>query len=392
MSSSSVILAIGTEVTSGQIINRNAAWIAQRLEELGIPSLTHIAVPDDHSLIQNALNSAAKLLEQHSSSLLFVTGGLGPTTDDFTRDAISNWLGQPLEFHEDSWTQIQKLFEARGLPVSPNNRQQCFYPKGAHVLPNSAGTANGFEMAIPGLRIWVLPGPPKEIEAIWKDHIENSLIGLVPPEDHLELHTWQCLGQGESWLAEKVEAALEGSQLAHGYRVHMPYVEIKIWCKPAQLPAAQPYFDKLEKALGTFLVKRGGGTLRDNFVAQVLAHLQEHPTQNFHIVDLMTKGLLAQKILEYCHRLDADISRIHFHQAAPTNLENLKKVDTVFTLEAGSPGSGSATVFLHCPQHPDRKKVLQSQYINTNVNNRLRAYSIEIAFQVAAHWLAGGRE
>src|SRR4051794_23818144 len=95
------ILAIGTELTTGQITNRNAAWISEQLVNLGAEVVLHEVVADEHQHIREALERCGKV-----SQLVFVTGGLGPTSDDFTRNVVAEWLGQPLEFDDPSWKRI----------------------------------------------------------------------------------------------------------------------------------------------------------------------------------------------------------------------------------------------------------------------------------------------
>ncbi|MCM2324110.1 MAG: competence/damage-inducible protein A, partial [Oligoflexia bacterium] len=143
------VLAVGTELTAGETLNRNAAWISEKLTRLGVEVVLHETVRDSRPEILAALEHCGR-----SSELLFVTGGLGPTTDDFTREVIAEWIGKPLQFHEPSWTGIQERLRQLAVPVAPSNRQQCFFPEGARVLPNSQGTANGFLLQKDGLLLW----------------------------------------------------------------------------------------------------------------------------------------------------------------------------------------------------------------------------------------------
>lgn len=137
------LLTVGTELTTGQILNRNASWLSEKLTNLGIHVVLHETVADDHEMIYKALEHCA-----HHSQLIFVTGGLGPTTDDFTRLVVAEWLNHPLEFHEASWKAILDRLGKFGLPVAESNRQQCFFPKNSQILPNPQGTAAGFTAQI----------------------------------------------------------------------------------------------------------------------------------------------------------------------------------------------------------------------------------------------------
>ena len=105
------ILAVGTELTTGQITNRNAAWISERLTSLGVEVVLHETVPDERNRILHALQNC----EQHSQ-FIFVTGGLGPTSDDFTREVIAQWLKKPLLFDPETWNQVTDRLKRIGIP------------------------------------------------------------------------------------------------------------------------------------------------------------------------------------------------------------------------------------------------------------------------------------
>ncbi|MCB0350203.1 MAG: competence/damage-inducible protein A, partial [Bdellovibrionales bacterium] len=160
------IIAIGTEVTSGEVINSNAAWLASHLEEMGFEVSLHVAIPDDRQQILTTLDWA-----QSQVDLLITTGGLGPTTDDFTAEVISDWLQVPFQWNEEVWVELQQLYQARGLKVLESNKTKCWFPQGAILLKNPVGSAHGFLFQSQKKKIAVLPGPPREIEGIWKDSL-----------------------------------------------------------------------------------------------------------------------------------------------------------------------------------------------------------------------------
>ena len=280
------ILAVGTELTTGQIINRNAASLSDWLSELGVEIALHETVPDDRELIQRSLDHCAT-----ESSVILVTGGLGPTTDDFTRDEITRWLGLPLEFHAPSWERIFTRLSSLGIPVAESNRQQCNFPKGAEILENPAGTASGFYIQGHGKHLIVLPGPPREIEAIWKHcNLASKVRGWFPSARKLELFTWQCLGKSEAELGELTEAAVAGSGLLTGYRAHRPFVEVKIWVPEGEVESARPWFVKLEAAIGPWVATRQAEDLAGRLVA-VLARLGS----GVEVYDFASGGVLAER-------------------------------------------------------------------------------------------------
>ncbi|MCX6131387.1 MAG: molybdopterin-binding protein [Proteobacteria bacterium] len=245
------ILTIGTEVSTGQIVNSNAAWIADQLVNLKINPVWHLTVPDDECEIIDALNLAAQRCQ-----LLFVTGGLGPTTDDITRQILSRWWGDELNFQQSSWEKILQRFQTLGIHAPESNKQQCWFPSSAQVLDNPAGTADAFSLKRLGLQIWCLPGPPEEIKAIWKKNIQSQLLELAKESDSFRLFRWHLIGKSESALGEIVEAAIANSSLISGYRPHAPYIEVKIWCRESELDKNKVWLDKLDQALSPWLIGR----------------------------------------------------------------------------------------------------------------------------------------
>jgi molybdenum cofactor synthesis domain-containing protein len=245
------ILTIGTEVSSGQIINSNAAWIADQLVNLKMNPVWHLTVPDDEREIMDALNLAAS-----RTRLLFITGGLGPTADDFTRQVVCRWWGDSLEFQPGSWEKIIQRFQMLGITPPDSNKQQCYFPSQSRVLDNPAGTADAFYLQRKDLQVWVLPGPPEEIKAIWRSSIQQQLMELGRDSDSYRLFRWHLIGKSESAVGEIVEAAIAGSTLVSGYRPHAPYIEVKIWCRESELKKNQPWLDQLNAALHPWLIGR----------------------------------------------------------------------------------------------------------------------------------------
>ena len=258
------ILTIGTEVSTGQIINTNSGWIANELTNLRMNVAWHITVAD----LKDDMLDALSFLQKKSKTIV-VTGGLGPTSDDFTRNIISQWVDSPLVFDAASWQHVLDRFVSLGVASAPeSNRQQCYFPKGARILTNRRGTAHGFRVESKGVTLFVLPGPPEEIKAIWQDHIAAELSQNTAEVDEVELIRWQCLGLSESKLGEMVEELIQGSSLVAGYRPHLPYVEIKIWCKKSQRVQEQFTIDGIDAAIHRWVVSKGDEDVLDNLLPQ----------------------------------------------------------------------------------------------------------------------------
>lgn len=288
------ILSIGTELTTGQIINKNSSWIASQLKNVGIETNLHLAVPDEKKLILDSLDFCAS-----QSEVLFVTGGLGPTTDDFTRDMIAEWFNLPLKFDEESWIHIENILNKRQVSVKAIQKQQCYFPEGSRILKNSKGTANGFMLIQKKnnkeLTVFVLPGPPPEIEAIWNDHIQTWIDSVSYHLDKTITHSWDTLGYPESDIAQITEEALKDLKpdfpLTKGYRAHLPYIEVKLSYPKSVEFTAMAYIQKVEKALAPMTVLR-------NF--EKAAELWTNIIQktDFAFYDFATQGALHQSLAE----------------------------------------------------------------------------------------------
>lgn len=273
------MITIGTEITSGEIVNSNASWVSLRLEEMGIRVYSHLTVRDQREEILGALAHA-------KHPVIVVTGGLGPTSDDITRDCLAEFVGVPLEFDDAVWDDLKALYERRQLPIREAHRWQCRFPKGSERLTNSVGTALGFSLEYQGLRYFVLPGPPRELEAMWNEEVSPRLQNKleVPTHDWVR---WTCLGVPESEVAEKVEPVIKGHGVEVGYRAQVPYVKVKVFVTPSQ----KSIVEGIEAALKPWIVARG----QDDLAEQLL---REWPEAQISVSDQVTGVSLIDRLFQ----------------------------------------------------------------------------------------------
>jgi nicotinamide-nucleotide amidase len=154
------LISTGTELVLGQSIGTNAAWLAAQLAGLGIRSVRHVTVADDLAATRDTLLEAAAACD-----LVVLTGGLGPTEDDLTRQALAEAAGVPLVLHAPSLEHLRAFFVARGREMPDRNRVQALAPQGATVLPNPCGTAPGLQVELRGTPCYALPGVPSEMRS-----------------------------------------------------------------------------------------------------------------------------------------------------------------------------------------------------------------------------------
>ena len=161
---SAEVLCIGNELLLGHIVNGNGRWLAEELAALGIPHSRQAVVGDDPAELQAALQEASS-----RCSVLITTGGLGPTPDDLTTEAVAACFAQPLELRDDVLASIAKRYEASGRLMTASNRKQALLPRGATVIPNPTGTAPGMRWEpVPGFTVLTFPGVPAELHAMWR--------------------------------------------------------------------------------------------------------------------------------------------------------------------------------------------------------------------------------
>lgn len=219
------VINTGTELLLGDVLNTHLQFIAQQIFALGLRVERQVTVPDGEP-IRSALTEAFG-----RADLVFVTGGLGPTTDDITREIVAELLG--LELHHDAqvMSAIEKRAAARGFRLTDRIPRQAQVPDGATVLPNAFGTAPGLYLRanirseVPSPHLLVLPGPPRELHPMFVDHVVPLLRKIVPQHSGFETRYYYIAGVGESHVEEAV-----GDQL-----LAIPGIELGYCAKPGEV-------------------------------------------------------------------------------------------------------------------------------------------------------------
>jgi len=356
------VLGVGTELTNGQILNLNSQWISESIMKLGVPTSMHLVVPDEKELILQAL----QFCWDHSD-LLFVTGGLGPTSDDFTREVIAQWLDRKLVWHEASWKHIEDRLIPRGIAVKEIQKQQCYFPEDAKVLINPMGTANAFQVDHQGKTVYVLPGPPREIEAIWEEHLRSQMKEKMANVDALLTLSWDILGLGESDVADKVEAALKGCHFDKGYRVHHPFVEVKLSFLKSETVIAQKWIQAVEHTIGPIAVLRNAEDAAEN-LARLFANFD-----HIWIQDEIPGSFLLQRLFPFCQKLLRD-RKLHF--SSKLSGDELKGHVLHLQLKEDSFSSGRASL---STKGQTRSQIFMSPYKSSLLKEREQQFYAEMA-------------
>lgn len=189
------IISVGSELLLGQIVNTNAAFLARECAELGINVFYQTTVGDNQQRFFDTLKSAFD-----RADMLIITGGLGPTKDDLTKETVARFVGEELAHHEESLHYIEAFFKRQKRPMTPNNRKQALVIKGSHVLNNHFGMAPGMVAHFNKKMIILLPGPPKEMNPMFKNEFIPYFKKLLGSKAAITSRVLRFFGIGESQL------------------------------------------------------------------------------------------------------------------------------------------------------------------------------------------------
>jgi len=200
------IVSIGNELLNGRTLDTNAHWLCTQLLELGIPTEEVWVVGDDIDHIVSCFRQACEV-----GNIILVTGGLGPTDDDLTRQALAKFLGVELEFKQDLYDGLKAFFEGRKVVMASINAVQAYIPKGAKVITNPIGTAPGIHASFNGKELFSVPGVPVEMKSMYQEYIYPVLASQKsgPVVITERIH---CYGAGESTIAQQLGNRMKRGQ------------------------------------------------------------------------------------------------------------------------------------------------------------------------------------
>lgn len=257
MSKSVVILSTGEELLTGETVDTNSAWLAASLWGLGAQVRSMLTAGDDMLGLVRAIQTACD-----HGSVVICTGGLGPTDDDRTAQAVAAWAGLGLSESTEALTQIESRYRTLGRKVSAANRKQAMLPDGAIVLENRWGTAPGFSVGHNDSTIFCLPGVPMEMRHMFKAHIA----ALLSTSESPTLVRMRTFGVAESRLQTMMNGLdLGGADL--GFRAHIPEVQIKLrFPTGTSADAQRRVVGRVSDVLGESLYSVDGGDLAENVI------------------------------------------------------------------------------------------------------------------------------
>lgn len=288
MSPTLAILTIGSEILDGRIVDTNSSFLGRTIRSRGISVATRVACDDDQDVIVGWIR---KLLS--SVDFLVITGGLGPTPDDLTRDAIAAFAGKKLIKVEEELVKLKNWYESKGRVLTDINARQAWFPEGAECIHNPEGTASGIwvELTIEGRKkgIVALPGIPKELHPMWRDDVLNRIAAFFGVNQPMCEWVIRTFGLPESEVARRL-AAVEGLASAQvAYQVMFPET-IVVVRTPSEDPAL---YDSVRAALGRDHVV---AERYDTPLSQVVADLLREQKKTISVAESCTGGLLGELI------------------------------------------------------------------------------------------------
>ncbi|MBI2875253.1 MAG: CinA family nicotinamide mononucleotide deamidase-related protein [Candidatus Tectomicrobia bacterium] len=287
------IICTGDEVLTGKIVNTNFAYMAQKLEDFGLPVRWGVTVGDDREDLLQAFQTAGQ-----RADAVIVNGGLGPTVDDLSQEVAAQAAGVGLVLHPEWLVHVEEFFARRGLRMPPNNQKQAMLPEGAELIDNPIGTACGFALDIGQARFYFTPGVPRELYRMLENEILPRLLDRSGRQTAILLKRFHSFGLGESHvdqLLQGVEALVPDGSLKLGFRAHYPQLETKLTLRGTDLAGLRaklaPVEQEVRRRIGNFIGAEDDETLE----GVVLARLKERQG-SLAVVETLTGGQIAGRI------------------------------------------------------------------------------------------------
>jgi len=289
--SRSYVLSIGTELTRGEIVNTNAAWLAERLTEIGLDVAGIETIADDPAVIVATLERLSQ-----GAALVVSTGGLGPTTDDITSASVARWLGVKQVRDAAVLAALEQRLARYGRALTASNAQQADFPEGATILDNPHGTAPGFSVLRGGCRLSFMPGVPREMRPMFDSFVAPAAAAAVRGAQHQV--RLRCFGVPESLLNDKLAGLEAELGISVGYRAHFPEVQIKLLARAGDAAAAR---ERAEAARVEARQRLGGAVYAEGErdLPSLVSELLRGRQQTLSLAESCTGGLVSSLLTQH---------------------------------------------------------------------------------------------
>lgn len=288
------LLLTGNELMTGDIVDSNSAMMAQVLKDLGLEINRKVTIADDLDLLVSEITYMAS-----TSDILIINGGLGPTVDDLTAQALALAIGDELNQHPQALAHLTKWCQQRGTELNAPNLKQTILPTGCQIIANRSGSAVGFSVHYKGCDIYCTPGVPHELKTMLREQIVQEISKKLPSNLTTDVTRLQVFGLGESSLQKAINDQLPTwpTEIELGFRAGMPLLEIKLTTNTKQGLALKPLWQKkLTDVLGEHLIAEIQG--KPKSLAEHLINLLQQHSVKVTTAESCTGGLIASKLTE----------------------------------------------------------------------------------------------
>ena len=293
------IVTTGTEILLGEIVDTNAAWIAQQLRDAGVNLYYKTTVGDNESRLRSILQ-----LGLSRSDVIIVTGGLGPTVDDITRQAIAGAVGQELVLDEGALETLKARFSRFGVQMTENNVQQAMLPSGAELIPNPVGTAPGFVVETDAGAIIAIPGVPREMKRLMVDSVLPYLARKSGQPSVIRRRILRTIGIGESTLDDLLTDFMRESNPTVGLAAKTAQADVRITARAETEPAAEAMIDDMAASVNELIGDYVYSTTPDEPIESVVVKLLNERGQTLSLLETNTLGRVRSRLEEIEHGAD----------------------------------------------------------------------------------------
>lgn len=283
------LLLTGNELVSGDVIDSNSAFIAQDLGKLGLEVTRRVTVKDDLTLLAQEISEQTKRCD-----ILIINGGLGPTVDDMTSQALAIAANVPIVEHKDAMTSLLAWCQRRNYELNESNRKQAMLPQGCDVIANETGSAVGFTLSLNNCQVYTTPGVPRELKNMLPNEIMPHIQQQFNVTDTTDISRFNLFGLGEATIQELVNEHLSDwpDDIELGYRAAMPHIEIKLTTHDQAGHDKKPLWQtKLANLLGAHVI--GDGKMS---MAKSLINALDANNKKVTFAESCTGGLISSLI------------------------------------------------------------------------------------------------
>ena len=286
------LICVGTELLMGQVLNTNAQFIAQELAPSGIDMYHQLVVGDNPKRLTEAVDTALS-----RADVVLLSGGLGPTDDDLTKETVAKAMGKELVLFDDEWEKLVAWFTSRGRTIAPNNKKQAMFPRDAIILENPNGTAPGCIMEADGKAAILMPGPPRELRPMFKNLVLPYL--LEKSGHRLYSREVRIFGMGESDVAYRLDDLFKNQTnptIAPYAKTGEVTLRVTARCRDEIEGEAlvTPMIETIKATLGDVVYDTNGRAL-----AEVCHHALIEAGKTLAVSESCTGGRLADAFINY---------------------------------------------------------------------------------------------